>query len=40
LHNTAQPAKGVKLKMVRNKLRSGVYWQGVLKQQSVKTSGL
>ena len=28
LHNTAQPVKGVKLKMVRHKLRSGEYWLG------------
>ena len=36
LHNIAQPAKGVKMKMVWHKLQSGVYLQGVLKQKVLK----
>ena len=36
LYNTAQPAKGIKSKMRGCKLRSGVYWKGVLKQKGIK----
>ena len=32
----SQP-KGIKLKMRGHELRTGVYWQGALKQKDVKT---